>query len=207
MTAESSDVRRRVLRAVNQDGLLDAAVGFALLIVAVYIYLGRFHSVDVGGVGAILPMLVLFGLRGLRARITYPRIGYANLQTRGVSLAMAILLLVLTLAGVGMFLLMELTSVRITPGHVHFLPLGLGVCVAAWALVMGIRTGYSRFYPYAALLVVALAVGYGLGLRTSLLFIIPMGLAGALMMLLGIVALVRFIRANPVQPRATTDDA
>ena len=207
MIAESTDIRRRVLRAVNQDGLLDATMGFALLAVALYVHLSRFFPDEVGGLGAILPMLIIFCLRGLRARLTYPRIGYANPRTRGITLAAAIALLVLTLAGVAVALLTELTAFRITPRYIRFLPLAVGIGVAAWAVAMAVRTRFRRFYPYAGLLVVALAAGYGLRLRTSLLFIIPLGLAGTLMIVLGIIALVRFLRTNPAQPGTTADDA
>jgi hypothetical protein len=207
MIAESTDVRRRVLRAVNQDGLLDATMGFALLAVALYVHLSRFFPDEIGGLGAILPMLIIFSLRGLRARLTYPRIGYANPRTRGITLAAAIALLVLTLAGVAVALLTEFTAFRITPRYIRFLPLAVGIGVAAWAVAMAVRTRFRRFYPYAGLLVVALAAGYGLRLRTSLLFIIPLGLAGTLMIVLGIIALVRFLRTNPAQPGTTADDA
>jgi len=207
MIAESTDIRRRVLRAVNQDGLLDATMGFALLAVALYVHLSRFFPDEIGGLGAILPILIIFSLRGLRARLTYPRIGYANPRTRGITLAAAIALLVLTLAGVAVALLTELTAFRITPRYIRFLPLAVGIGVAAWAVAMAVRTRFRRFYPYAGLLVVALAAGYGLRLRTSLLFIIPLGLAGTLMIVLGIIALVRFLRTNPAQPGTTADDA
>lgn len=204
---EPGGVRQRVLRTVNQDGLPDAFMGFAMLVAAVYIYLDRFHGVEFTGMGAILPVLVIFGLRGLRKRFTYPRIGYADPRTRGVKLGVMILLLVLTLAGVGVFLLAELTSLRITPAVVRLFPFALGIGVAAWALVMGIRTRFNRFYPYAGLMAVALAVCYGLGLQTSLVFIIPMGLGGALMLVTGIAVFGRFIRTHPRVGQEATDGA
>ncbi len=206
-TLEPGGVRQRVLRTVNQDGLPDAFMGFAMLVAALSIYLDRFRGVEFSGIGAILPILVIFGLRGLRKRFTYPRIGYANPRTRGVKLGVMILLLALTLAGVGVFLLAGLTSFRITPAVVRLFPLALGTGVAAWALVMGIRTRFNRFYPYTGLVVVALAVCYGLGLQTSLVFVIPMALGGALMLATGIAVFVRFIRTNPVSPEESGIDA
>ena len=79
------DVQRRAYRALNEDGIVDMALGLALLFVALYV--GPRHLVrwNMTVWTALAPMLVMLAARGLRRRFVYPRIGYARIRPAGPS--------------------------------------------------------------------------------------------------------------------------
>ena len=199
-------VRRRALRAVNQDGLVDTFLGFTMLMAALYMYLDKFLAVEVTALPAVLPLFVVFGIRGLRKRYTWPRVGYADLKTRGARVGSMVAVAAVFVLLLGLFLLLKVFGITLSGTVKHLLPLPLVGGIAVWFAVMARQTGFNRYYVYAALLAALLAATHVFGLTTSLTFIIPMATAGLLMLVTGIACFARFLRRHP-EPQEVPDAA
>lgn len=194
-------VRRSAFRAVNQDGLMDAFLGLVMVLAGGWMYLDRFQGVELTGLPAIMPILVMFGMRGMRKRYTYPRVGYANLKTRGKRLGAMLFVTALLVAGVLAFAVARLTGSEIPRAAIRLFPALVGVSLAVWMVFLYRGSGFVRYLVYAAVMLAALVAGYGLGLSTALVFIAAMGACGLVMLAAGIVTFVRFLRAHPKSPQ------
>lgn len=207
LTPDFADMRRRALRAVNEDGLFDFGLGLGLLLVAVWFVLQRFTGFRSSGLFAILPILVMFLVRGMRARFTYPRVGFARPSVGPLRLGVVIALVGFLVLGVVALLVFELTSLRVSRSIFHYLPAFLGLLGAGGLALFGNRAGLVRMYVYAALVLVALAAVYALRAEEIYFFIVPAGLAGVVMFVTGIVLFVRFLRRHPKPAPGATDEA
>ncbi len=204
---ELREVRRKAFRAVNQDGLMDAFLGLVMVLAGTWMFLDKFQDIELTGVPAILPILVMFGIRGLRKRYTYPRVGYANLKTRGTRLGAMIVVTAVIVALVLLFLLVRLTGSEVPRFVVRLFPALIGGGLAVWMVVLFRGGRFRRYLVYAATMLAALVVAYGLGLHTALVFIASMGACGLLMLATGVVTFARFLRAHPVLSEGSDVDA
>jgi hypothetical protein len=193
------DTESRARATIQQDGLFDAFLGFAMLVAAAFIYLDHFYGLRFVGIGGLLPLASIFGIRELRKRYTFPRVGHAGLKAGSTQTRAMALVAVAVMSGTLMFLTIELAGIPIPQAAVRHLPLPIVLGVTFWLVVAGLRTGFARFFLYAGLGSVALAASYATGLETALVFIVPMALTGALMTAVGIAVLVRFVRVHPEQ--------
>ncbi|UCG43810.1 MAG: hypothetical protein JSU73_04120 [candidate division WOR-3 bacterium] len=196
-TLEPGGVRRRVLRTVNRDGLFDLGLGLGLLLVAGWFALERFAEVQMTGIFAILPMMILFLVRGMRKRYTYPRVGYANLKTGPVRLGLMIGLLVTVLLVLATFLAFQFTSLRVPRSIFGYLPTFLGLVGVGGLAYFSYRTGYPRYLVYAGLDLTLLAIVLLLRAEAIFTFIAPAAVVGTVMFVTGIATFVRFLRTHP----------
>lgn len=196
-TLSPRSARRQALRAVNQDGLVDTFLGFAMLMAALYMFLDKFLEIEVTALPAVLPLIVAIGIQGLRKRYTWPRVGYANLKTRRTRIGTTVVVAAVLLLLLGLFLLVGVFGVTISSGVKRLLPLPLVCGVAVWLALLALQTGFVRYGIYAGVLAAALAASYGFGLQTSLTFILPMAAAGLLMGVVGASCFARFLTRHP----------
>jgi len=117
--------RRQTLRAINQDGLVDTFLGFTMLMAALYMFLDKFLDVEITALPAVLPLLVAFGIRGLRKRYTWPRVGYADLKTRGARVGAIVTVAVVLVLLLGLFLLVEVFGIGLSGTVKRLLPVPL----------------------------------------------------------------------------------
>jgi hypothetical protein len=205
MTANIAEVRRQAYRAVNQDGLFDLGLGLGLLLIAGWFALERFAEVQMTGVFAILPMVILFLVRGMRKRYTYPRVGYANLKTGPVRLGLMIGLLVTILLVLATFLAFQFTSLRVPRSILGYLPTFLGLLGVGGLAYFTYRTGYPRYLVYAGLVLALLAIVFLLRAEAIFTFIVPAAVVGAVMLVTGIATFIRFLRAHPRVEQEASD--
>ena len=191
-------LRRKAIRDTVNDGLIEILFGVMFFFIS-----GALRTSIVG----IVVMVIIFGsapfLRYLKRRITYPRIGYAEFpqgDTGGPGKWVVYwLVLVLIIMAVVLALFGDLSSpVRWYP----WTPLFFGLLMLGFLFPLGIMTHLARFYVYGVLFLVT-SIYFVMApvegkLTTLANYLLVM--SGA-MLLIGLVNLVRFVLANPVQPQ------
>ncbi len=196
-----SDLQRRAYRALNEDGIVDIALGLGLLFAALYIGFDHLAGVKVAGWPALFPIFVMLIARGLRKRYVYPRIGYARIRRVSPAIVLMVTLMLLLIAGI---VVLGISARRGTqpPGTMIAWFLRLFVLTGAGTLVlMGRRTGFARFYIHAGVIVTAVFVSVAVpDLRYGLLLMF--GLPGILLLASGIACFSLFLRRHP-KPEVT----
>ncbi len=187
------EIERKAYMSYHEDGLADIAIGF------VFLGWGVLLVDKLPGLVALLgPIAWAIWYLGKRF-LTVPRIGIIEpsqkVENRLRNLTIFLILLgVAALAGV----LLAVSAGGSFLANYSLGMLGLvlatGICVGAYLL------GANRLYAYAMILFVAFAGGQALNDRISTLdtFVLSVIAAGALVVLLGLVVLVRFLRKYPL---------
>jgi len=189
----ASDVQRRAYRALNEDGIVDIALGLSLLFGALYIGLDHLTNLNVVGWPGLFPIFVMLMARGLRKRYVYPRIGYA--QTRNASPAILLMMTVMLLLLVGLVVMTAYARRGARPPSL-LLPWFLRLFARR-------RTGLVRFYVHAGVILLVVLVSLAIPeMHYSL--ILMFGLPGLVLLVTGLVCLSRFLRRHP---RPTSEDA
>ena len=186
-------LRRRAYLEYHKDGILDILIGLCV------IGFGLNMLTDSSALLILSWMPIIFYVP-LKNRITVPRFGYVRFdsdRSRSVRASMGILSGVLML---GLFIGIYVFTVgdKIPPAFevilqkYHMLVLG---GLASLALVGAAAvTGLKRLYVYAALTLTIIIVGIEFGISTPF-YVIAIG---AIMLLIGLWLLIRFLRNHPV---------
>jgi hypothetical protein len=212
MSTSSSlpNVQKRILQLTNyEDGLWDLLLGTTFMLLAVY-PITRARLGPAWNLVLFIGLLLLSvaGYTLIRWQVSMPRIGYVRAKpspARKLILAVTIVLVAMT------FGLVILTLV--SPGWIPNRAPGAGpdplreylvdtivmLCMVGLFSLMGYFFGVSRLYLYGWL------VGGG-NLAAQMIyqgapegFNVPLGLAASVILLIGLVLLVRFLRKYPVQ--------
>ncbi len=186
------EIEQKTYLSYHQDGLADLAAGF---------FIGGFGldmalKSSVFFLVAWLPIILVLPIRRL---ITYPRIGFvkfASARRRKISRG----LLLLTIAGALSAILGGVAFLAVSgslPGikgwFDQYALLLLGALIASGLALIAFLFQISRFYAYAV-------IEFGAWLISHLFDIdpgLPVALAGALMILVGVGFLIRFLIENP----------
>jgi hypothetical protein len=193
-------LKRSILRAQYADGLVESFAGLGLLFAAGYLDAGRTARSNVMWMPAILPVLLMMIMRGVRRRFVYPRVGFA--QPRH-DFSWATVLAVVAVTGLAGVVLFVTRSGRHGwgPG-----PEALGWLLAVPALAgaglaatVAMRAGLGRFWIHATVLAVAAGVPAAAGVSTRNQLIIVCLAPAAVLLPVGLFAFVRFLRTHPVQ--------
>jgi hypothetical protein len=189
---------RQGRRMLNEDGLVDVALGIGLLSGALYEGLDPASRVGLSVLPALVPMLIVLVMGVMRRGLVHPRIGKERLPAIGAVPGLSVILTVLFFAGLMAFLVFERSGRGATPEGLMWLLRGLLLVAAAVLVVLGLRTGLARFYVHAG--VIAMSVlGAGLLFGTArAAAIVMVGLPGAVLFITGIVVFVRFLRRHPL---------
>jgi len=195
------DVGRRAYRALNEDGIVDIALGLGLLFVALYV--GPRHLVrwNMTGWSALGPILVVLVARGLRTRFVYPRIGYAQIRPASPAIIMMAALNLLLVGGLVVTAIYAGRGTRPPASFFPWLFRALALAGAGTLALMGRRTGLVRFYVHAAVIAVAALASLAIR-KTSYGLLLMLGLPGLVLLVTGLVCFFIFLRRHP-KPEAT----
>ena len=193
ITTNLTRIKKKTIKTVNQDGVLDIVLGLTFLLIGITFYVEKVFNYDIpyAGVIIILPITVL--LAELRKRATFRRIGFVDIHTRQhVSIAIAVIFFIVLV----LLILKELTSIPLE--YFKILPFiflgGLAVCFFLYSRRYNIKryTLYS-LAPLCGLILLVLPFS-SLGLR----FLFSLVLIGLCMIFVGLVTLHRFKKSLPV---------
>jgi hypothetical protein len=195
------DVQRRASRALNEDGIVDLALGLGLLFVAFYIGLGRRVGTNMAAWTGIFPALVMFLSSGLRKRFVYPRIGYARPRPAGPAILLVAILTLVLAAGLVVMTIYSRGGVRPPAALIPWMLRVLALAGAGALVQMGSRTGLARFYVHAAVFVAAALASVAVR-DTDHALILILGLPGLVLFITGTACFVRFLRRHPITETA-----
>ena len=201
--AADVDVQRRAYRALNEDGLVDFAIGLGLSFVALYIGLWRLAGVNMAVWSGLAPIMVMLIARGLRKRFVYPRIGYARIRNASPAILLMVTLTLLLVAGVVVMTTYARRGMRPPAMLFPWLLRLFALAGTATLALMGRRTGWVRFYVHACVVLVAVLASLAVH-NTSYGLILMLGLPGLILLVTGLVVFSLFLRRHPKPtPEAT----
>lgn len=184
-------LQQRTYQSYHRDGLIDIIIGLAIIGYGLMLAFDSSIFIFMGWMPIIFYM-------PLKNRLTVPRIGYVKFTTSNtkIGIAAAIVLLVILL---GIFIFLVAGPNNISPqlsawlSQYYLLLLGgiAALCFAGAALL----TRITRFYIYALLILFTFSAGTWLGIQPPI-FVIA---TGALIEVVGVLLLVRFLRNYPIE--------
>jgi hypothetical protein len=192
----SSDLQHRAYRALNEDGIVDFALGLGLLFAALYVGPNHVGGVNMTAWTGLAPIFVMLIARGLRKRFVYPRIGYARSRPASPAIVLTATMLLLLVAGLVVMTVYARRGMRPPATLMPWLLRAFALAGAATLALMGRQTGFSRFYVHAGVIVatvfVSLAVPdvhYGL--------LLMLGLPAVVLLITGTICFFLFLRRHP----------
>jgi hypothetical protein len=191
------EIERKTRLALHEDGFDEILVGLSLAVMAFFFLDFRLSIAMIAGCAVQIVLKP-----ACRRKITYPRLGYAKLpnsQSKAKAYTIFVLAIVLVLIGLGLFFVSQIS---------WLLPLYLALVLAGLTMA-GARRNPSVFdYFIAALFLCSGFIGLlivSLGNKPGLATAIQ-GWALALVLIpLGIVKLVRFLRKYPLVVKEVSD--
>jgi hypothetical protein len=196
-----SDLQRRAYRALNEDGIVDFALGLGLLFAASYVGLNHAGGVNMTAWTGLAPIFVMLMARGLRKRFVYPRIGYARIRNASPAILLMATMTLLLVAGLVVMTLYARRGVRPPAGLMPWLLRLFALAGAATLALMGRRTGFARFYFHAAVILVAALASAAIR-NENYGLLLMFGLPGIILLVTGLVCFFTFLRRHP-KPEAT----
>lgn len=202
------DVERRAKRVFFQNGIVEMFFGFYLLMIGGALAMRKPALIAFIAIAVFAPA---FG-RAFYRRVVYPRVGYAVFDARS-NVAGARLVLFGALVFVIMLVAMFVVSFSLEWWTVwrvwstRVLPVLLGAFLALVPLLQAVSFGVRRGYAAAA---IALASGFVVPHFVARQHYAPilgaqMSVVGAVMLAMGIVGFVTFLRAFPPQREGVGD--
>jgi hypothetical protein len=183
-------LQQRAYASYHQDGLIDIIIGWAI------IGFGLNMALDNSAFFFIswLPIILYVPIKN---RVTVPRIGYVKFSASN-SLILGIALAVLMVFLLGIFILLivgpDLIPPQISEWFREYYLLLFGSILGLGFAGVALATGITRFYAYAAMLVLVFAGGVWLNIPEPIYVIT----AGVLIGAVGIILMVRFLRRYPI---------
>ena len=187
------ELSRRAYLSYHQDGLIDILIGLGILGFGLMLLTGSI----VFNMLAWMPIIFYVPLKN---RITVPRFGFVQFTSERVKkqrLLIAVMVGLLFFAfGLGLYVFAMWDEM---PPLVEILMAGdgmllLGGLFAMMLLAAGLITGLDRLFIYAILTILILSGGGLLGIEPEIRVVF----LGALILLIGIILLVRFLRVYPL---------
>jgi hypothetical protein len=203
---------RRAYRHIWADGIVEIFIGIGAIVYALFlskpVQVSKNTNVQIVFSAVSVAVIIFVGIvlfravaNRLKVEITYPRTGYvqlkrkrADLSARKVVLAVPVAALSSVFgAGAALGMLTVFALLKINASL-----LLLNAMIAGPVAGLGYRTGLTRFYGLAGVMMLV-----GVGLTAADMFgsgIVWMyGLNGLAILLSGVWALVRYLRAHPIQ--------
>jgi hypothetical protein len=195
-SSQSSDLQRRAYRALNEDGIVDVALGLGLLFGAFHIGFRHLGGVHVTGWSGLFPIFVMLVARGLRKRYVYPRIGYARARNASPAILLMATMTALLVAGLVVMTIYVRRGVRPPAGLMPWLLRLFALAGAATLALMGRRTGLARFYIHAGVVLIAALISVA-ATNTHYSLVLMFGLPGLFLFFTGLVCFFRFVQRHP----------
>lgn len=185
------EIERKAYTSYHQDGILEIAIAFTILIFAV-VMLGDMPWM--GGMAGILAVSVYAGMKKL---VTIPRIGYVKFpQQRSQKIVALTLVLGIASMVAGLFAFMQTTSSG-TPDWLLFLidnyMLTIGVAVAVLFLLGSYALKTKRISVYSLLTLVMFVGGHFL----SFPLYYYLTVLGIIILASGFAMMIRFVNMYP----------
>lgn len=190
---ELKKLSRKAYLSYHQDGLIDLLIGLGILGFGLMMLTGNF----VFNMLAWMPILFYVPMKN---RITVPRFGYVQFSTERERKAKLLLALLVGLLLFSFFIGLYVFAVYdAMPPLVEVLMGGDGMLLIGglFALMMlsaALITRLDRLFVYAALTMLIVPGGAVLGIAPEIRVIF----LGAVILLVGIILLIRFLRAYPL---------
>lgn len=208
-TIDLKELERKAFRSTFEDGLWDIFLGLLLLNMGVGALLGGSGMSHLWSMVALSAFagLVLLGFWAGKKFITTPRIGLVRFgeQRKAKMKNLRAVLFVSVLLGAIMALLGWAAAAGGLPQWMREIPIPLYVWPVQTIVVFGLGAYFldvTRFYAYGVLYGLPLPLGILLARNTELSgtgsMAITFGVAGGVMVLIGAVLFVRFLREYPV---------
>ena len=212
-TLSLKQLEQKAYRSFFKDGLWDISLGTLLLALAVGTAISRLGITDLHVITLSLYLVATAVLVVGKRYITVPRLGAVRFgSARKARLSVSALILVgSALFGLVLFLLF---SDRLVPGWLSGRMIGLIVFGLNALIVFSLLAhflDFSRLYGYAVLWALAFPASEAVAAHTPLsgafAFLFTIGGFSAVMLGIGIVLLVRFLRGYPIatQPAIGSD--
>ena len=179
-------IQKKVYMSYFQDGLWDILIGIFL------VSWGLMFHLDMPALGGGLFIGLYFAILALKRWLTYPRLGYAKVaEEQKQKIRMVIAGTVMFLLGLMVFLLIAFENPPNWLGE--YIMFFFGCMLAAAISLLAYWWKVNHWYAYAVLIVTGVAFHQWLEAALHLSFIVP----GAIIMLIGIAMLVRFLHRYP----------
>ncbi|MBM3331114.1 hypothetical protein FJY68_04580 [candidate division WOR-3 bacterium] len=190
------DLQRRAYRVLNEDGIVDFALGLGLLFAGSYVGLNHAGGVNMTAWAGLAPVFVMLIARGLRKRFVYPRIGYARSRPASPAIVLTATMLLLLVAGLVVMTVYARRGVRPPATLMPWLLRAFALAGAATLALMGRQTGFARFYVHAGVIVAAVFASLAVhDVHRGLLLML--GLPGLVLLVTGLVCFFIFLRRHP----------
>lgn len=187
-------VERRAYRSTFEDGVLEITVGMLLLIFA---WISALESLGIsrfiGYTLLVIPILIPW--LGKRF-ITNPRLGMVEFGSRRKSRRRILLWILAAIVFLTLPLIIMMVGSGIPAGQTWFFVAAIGAPVFAIAVFI---MDFPRLYLYAAVLAVGVVQSEFLitSIGEPLNAVLSFGLPGLIILIVGLVLLVRFVRKYP----------
>ena len=202
--SDLSDLERRAWRYDSQDGIVELLAGFLFLIVARAVV-----EPQLTWMLALAIFPLRFAAKIMKERFSYPRIGYVKLRNEeGANLGRGMLTYlvgVVLAVAVVLLLLGDLTS---WAAWLRWMPAIAGGFTSGGFLYVAQRSGLWRFRVLAAI-----SVGWGVFCAAWLQAPRMLGVQrwavgfGTLLLIVGAVTFVNFLRTHPVRDAEAPDES
>jgi hypothetical protein len=203
------DAEQRVFKlATFQDGLWDIFLGSCLILMSIFSLTRGILGPKLNLLVIVLTLLVLVILVGVtKRRLTFPRTGLVRFgpETRKRIKAFQIITWVLVAATFALLILGKLGLInepvwRRLPNWVSDLDVDIffALIIVGLFAVIAHSYGIARLYLYGWLMGIGMLVSTALFLYQGSQFQYPLAIAGVIVLTIGVVVLVRFLRDYPL---------
>jgi hypothetical protein len=204
MSTDAKDLNAleaKVREEYTRDGSLEFLMGFGITVAGLMV--GRHH---IGSFAAFVPIFVIMLSRAWKKTITYPRLGYAEFSAAlRAEKKRTIFLVILAAAALAILAALSYSEAAFSErkGSLPYANLMIGGFIALFFLAFAIYRKATALYIIAGLMIAAaLAVHFRLfSFEDALVF------AGCVLMAVGVVRVVRFIRSHPRLEESESHDS
>jgi hypothetical protein len=188
-------IERNVFRDYCQDGLVEIIFGAYFLIMGLLLSVG-------GTIGPFIVLFVVFFVplqQALKKRFAYPRTGYVELRQGDPGPLLWLVLGSLALGLVTLVVVLIAVGVIAHPAQWYrWMPIFFGIWLAGIFLGLGLNVRLVRYYVVAAVALVGGPTSALLPLAGKLANLgLFLSAVGAVTLVWGLLALVRFVRSYP----------
>jgi hypothetical protein len=205
--SDLNQIRRRVIQLTSfEDGLWDLLLGSIFMLLAIY-PLTRELLGPVWNLVLFLSLLALMvvGQLVIRHLVSEPRIGYVRGRRSPMLRLLVIFTGVMVLITFGLVLLTFLSPASVTsvlaevsPGRSYVVELIVLLIMGVLFSAMGYLFGVTRLYFYGWMLGLANLASVYMEHNAGWTFNIPLAIAAGIILFIGFVLLVRFLRKYPL---------
>lgn len=191
-------IKQKTSLLYHRDGLADLILGTLLILDGFFIF-----SDNIGMMGGMIFVMILV-MSGLKNKLTFPRIGYAELPADAKGRKkLPLIIAQIVIIQLGVFFIYEFSYDHAPPEFneqiAKHIPLIIGFVFVSLALLLAYTQKLRRVYGYTALVTACFVAGHfiTLGLPYYLIII------GTVIAVTGMILLVKFVKKYPLPQKET----